>query len=170
MFSTNSKSPKEWKEETNLEKIDTLIGDNVSIDGNISSTGTVRLDCSVVGNVSGDGLIVGESGSITGDIECSEILIDKSSVIGNIKCKNITISGKVEGDVKCKGTLKLTNTASLTGDVEVGKLVIDNGAFFKGLCAMIDKSKDMNLNIDDMNSKAEILDVNNNEEKELPIK
>lgn len=168
MFSTSSKSPKEWEEETSLEKIDTLIGDNVSIEGNISSTGTVRLDCSVDGNVSGDGLIVGESGSITGDIECSEILIDKSSVIGNIQCKNITISGKVEGDVKCKGTLKLENTASLTGDVEVGKLVIDNGAFFKGLCEMIDKSKDIDLNNDHMNSKSKNSN-NNNKEKELSI-
>jgi len=165
MFITNSKSPKEWEEETSLEKIDTLIGDNVSIEGNISSTGTVRLDCSVVGNVSGDGLIVGESGSVTGDIECSEILIDKSSVIGNIKCKNITISGNVEGDVKCKGTLKLNDTASLIGDVEVGKLVIDNGAFFKGLCEMIDKSKDINLNNGKVYSKVENSDEINDKKR-----
>jgi cytoskeletal protein CcmA (bactofilin family) len=124
------------KESADLEKIDTLISSNVQIDGNIKSTGTVRLDCKVTGDVEGNGIIIGETGSVTGNIDCSRIVISGSSVTGDISCNEITISGSVKGNVLCTDKLHLKNTGVLIGDVEVGKIVIDEGALFRGICKM----------------------------------
>lgn len=124
------------KEVTNLETIDTLISSNVEIDGNIISSGTVRLDCKITGDVTGNGIIIGETGSVKGNIDCTKIIISGSSVKGNINCTDITISGNVEGNIFCNNKLHLKDSASLIGDVCVGTIVIDEGAVFKGICEM----------------------------------
>lgn len=107
-------------EKISLEKIDTLISKNVKIDGEITSVGTVRLDCKVTGNVKSEGLIIGETGEIKGDISCDEIIV----------------SGKVEGKISCKNKMHIKETGSQIGDVEVGLLIIDEGANFEGNCLM----------------------------------
>ncbi len=115
MFGTTIKN-----EKINIDKIDTLISKNVSIEGQVSSTGTVRFDCKVIGDINAEGIIVGETGKIKGDIKCNEIII----------------SGAVEGKIICKNTLHIKETGSQIGDVEVNKIIIDEEAKFIGNCQM----------------------------------
>lgn len=135
MFGTTLKN-----EKINIDKIDTLISKNVSIEGQVSSTGTVRFDCKVVGNINAEGVIIGETGKIKGDIKCNEIII----------------SGIVEGKVICKNTLHIKETGSQIGDVEVSSIIIDEGAKFMGNCQM--KNNESHKTIISTNSQKEKLD------------
>jgi len=65
-------------------------------------------------------LVVGPSGSITGDIQC----------------KNADISGKIEGKISVSELLTLKASSKFTGDIITGKLAIEPGAIFTGTCSM----------------------------------
>jgi cytoskeletal protein CcmA (bactofilin family) len=111
------------KEDTTpkYDKVDTLIGKSTSFNGNLEAEGTVRIEGTFEGemNIKGD-IVLGETGK----------------VIGNMIGTNAHIAGRVEGNVKVKGQLHLTPTAYIGGDIEVGNLVVDEGAVFTGKCMM----------------------------------
>ncbi len=104
------------------QKVDTLLGVNANLEGNIHSLGTVRVD----GKVKGDLIIEGD------------VYIGESSVVtGNIHADNIYISGTVEGNIRTAGMLKLLSTAKLYGDIEIASFVSDEGGIFQGKCCMV---------------------------------
>ncbi len=113
------KSKKSNNNET-LKNIDTLISSSVEIDGDVKSEKTLRLDCYIKGDITGSGIVIGETGKI----------------FGNIICEDIIISGKVEGNINCSGKFQITNTGEQVGDIEVGSLVIDDGGVLRGICKM----------------------------------
>lgn len=105
----------------NTDKIDTLIGKNTSIDGNLKAEGTIRIDGKVYGDVTISGnLILGEQGSIK----------------GNVKADSIHLSGIIEGNATSINQLYISSTGKLTGDMNVTNVIIDEGAFFQGSCSM----------------------------------
>lgn len=114
------------KETTNLDKVDTLISNKVVIEGNIIATGTIRLDCQTTGDIEGQGFIIGEFGSVKGDV----------------KCDSIIVAGRVEGNIYAEDKVHVKGTGTVVGDVEVGRMIIDEGAVFKGLCKMLLKDLD----------------------------
>ena len=113
------KSKKIIGDET-LKNIDTLISNSIEINGNINADKTLRLDCYLKGDIAGSGIIIGETGKI----------------FGNIICEDIIISGKVEGNINCKGKLQITSTGEQVGDIEVDSLVIEDGGKLRGICKM----------------------------------
>lgn len=109
------------KKSDNNQKIDTIIGPSSNIEGKINASGTVRIDGKYTGDIFTDGdVIIGEDGVID----------------GNITAVNVSISGKVEGNVFCQNLLEILSTGHLNGDVEVKKLFISDGAVFRGKCNM----------------------------------
>jgi cytoskeletal protein CcmA (bactofilin family) len=91
------------------------------IKGDIISKTDFRLDGELIGNFKSTGkLVVGPAGSITGDINC----------------KNADIEGKFEGTVQVTEILNVKATASITGEVTVGKLSVEPGANFSASCTM----------------------------------
>ncbi|MGF7186542.1 cytoskeletal protein CcmA (bactofilin family) [Desulfitispora alkaliphila] len=109
------------QEEANFEKVDTLIGKETAFQGNLNASGTVRID-----------------GKLEGDINCNgDLVIGETGVVkANIKARNILLSGEVEGNLSTQGKIELTTAGKLVGDIVVGKLIIDEGAVFKGRCDM----------------------------------
>lgn len=101
------------------EKVDTLIGQNTTLEGTIRAEGTVRVN----GNITGE-LIV------TGNV----IIGDCSTVHGNIKAENAYIAGTVHGNITTAEQLHMTSTAKVHGDVVVKNIIIDEGAVFNGHC------------------------------------
>ena len=98
-----------------------VIGEGTSIQGNIQSTGDIRIDGSLEGNLNTKGkLVIGTSGNIKGDIEC----------------KNAEVSGVIEGKLNVKELLSLKATAKLFGDIITKKLAIEPNAIFTGTCKM----------------------------------
>jgi cytoskeletal protein CcmA (bactofilin family) len=103
------------------DQVDTLIGKNTVFRGNMDAEGTIRIE----GNLEGEL-------NIKGDI----VLADKGKVTGNIIGTNAHIAGRIEGNIKVASQLHLTPTSYIDGDIEVGNLVVDEGAVFTGKCTM----------------------------------
>ncbi|MDD2401699.1 MAG: polymer-forming cytoskeletal protein [Clostridia bacterium] len=109
-------------EEINIEKIDTLIGKGSVFSGNIEVSGTIRIDGGYKGDIKAKGdLVVGESGKIE----------------ATISARNIYIGGYIKGNIKAEEKVELASSGRLYGDIVVGKLIIEEGAVYKGNCEMV---------------------------------
>jgi len=107
-------------------KIDTLIGKDTSMTGTLDAKGTIRIDGSFEGKVSSQ----------------SDVIIGgNASVKANVKGKNVTLAGKLEGDVDVENKLEILNKGALHGDIKTGLLTVEEGGYFTGLCNMTDNGK-----------------------------
>ena len=98
-----------------------VLGEGTTIEGSIVSTGDLRIDGKVNGNVFTQGkCVLGVSGNITGDI----------------KAKSCDISGIVTGNVKVTDTLFLKGTGIINGDINISKIVVEIGGQINGACSM----------------------------------
>ena len=77
------------------------------------------------------GTIEGEL-EATGDVEIDDTAEVKASVAG----QDVSIRGHVKGPVTAKKRLVVGKSGTLTGDVRVARLVIQDGASFSGNVAM----------------------------------
>jgi cytoskeletal protein CcmA (bactofilin family) len=104
------------------EEMVALLEPGVEIEGQIKvASGMVRLNCQVKGMVCSEGtIIVASQGDIEADLEATQI----------------SIAGKVKGNVHASKQLELKEHSILLGDVETPSLVIDPGAYFTGHCDM----------------------------------
>lgn len=96
------------------------------IKGDIISKADFRLDGELIGNFQSTGkLVIGPTGSVTGDISCN----------------NADIEGKFNGNIKVTELLNIKSKASIQGDVIVGKLSVEPGADFSASCSMKENVK-----------------------------
>lgn len=103
------------------EDIETVIGQNTVIEGNIEGGSNIRIDGRVNGGVTISGsVVIGEMGSVHGDINAESLLI----------------SGSVSGNVKLTGNLSISENGQLVGDVQVASLNIADGGIFRGRSEM----------------------------------
>jgi cytoskeletal protein CcmA (bactofilin family) len=91
------------------------ISSDLTIVGNVSSTGDVQIDGTIEGDIRAHMLTIGEAATISG-----EILADDVVVHGHIK-------GRIRG-VK----IRLTSTARVEGDIIHKTIAIESGAEFEG--------------------------------------
>ena len=98
-----------------------IIGEGSVLKGNLSSSGNVRLEGKVIGDLSSS-----SKGA------CGET----SVVDGNVVAENAEIAGKVTGKVTVDELLILKSTASIHGDISTSNLIIESGANFNGACTM----------------------------------
>lgn len=104
----------------NTEDI-TIISNGVKIEGKVNSTGNLRVDGSLQGDLTANGNVtVGEQGEIN----------------GGIVARIVTIGGKVVGKVDAKEKLVLEAKCVLKGDINTKVLVIVAGAKFDGKSSM----------------------------------
>lgn len=98
-----------------------LIGTGTIVDGKIRTQGSLRIDGKVTGEVhAAENLAIG----LTGDIE------------GAVNGKNVTVGGKVKGNITSVDKLVMEAKSVVRGDVKAAKLVIDEGAIFDGRVTM----------------------------------
>jgi cytoskeletal protein CcmA (bactofilin family) len=111
----------EFMASNDSDKIDTVIGSTVVIDGAISTRRAIRIDGTVHGGVTTRAnLFTGPDSVINGD------------VIG----KNMTLCGVINGNVKASGRVIITSKAKISGDLSMQHLVVDEGALFNGNVSM----------------------------------
>ncbi len=97
------------------------ITNGTEITGDVNSSGDIRLDGMLKGNLKTKGkVVIGSTGRVTGTIEC----------------KNSDIFGYVEGKIYVGELLSLKNTANVKGDIITNKLAIEPGCKFSGTCSM----------------------------------
>jgi cytoskeletal protein CcmA (bactofilin family) len=120
---------KKEKQATVLER--NIIGKNTAIVGDITSEGDFRIDGKVDGTIVTNGrVVIGKSGSANGKIDCN----------------NAEIEGKFSGELLVHNVLTLKATASISGDVVIGKLAVEPGAEFNASCVMKGSVKELNKN------------------------
>ena len=113
---TNSALPK-----VAVDNFEAYIGKSTQITGNITAQGSIRIDGTFSGIVfSESDVVVGETGNITGNI--------KANIFG----ANVTVAGKIEGNIVAKGTLEVLASSVITGDVRCEKLTVETGAVLRG--------------------------------------
>lgn len=105
----------------NTSIINTIIGDNSRIEGVLYASESTRIDGLLQGKIlSESSVIVGEHGTVKGDINAVEILV----------------AGTVYGNLTATQRIEITETGCILGDLITKTLVIDEGASFKGNCTM----------------------------------
>jgi len=104
--------------------------------------------------------VIGRSISIRGDVTGDEDLLIQGQVEGsvdldlhavtvgaegrvkaNITGRVITVEGEVEGDLNAQEQITLRSTARVNGDITAPRVVLDDGASFRGLVDMGDPRK-----------------------------
>jgi len=118
----NNKNP-----ETTSASIN-LIGTGTAIEGDLKSSGDVRVDGNVYGSIQTKAkAVIGSTGVVEGDINS----------------QNADISGTIKGKITVTDLLFLKSTARVSGDIITGKLVVEVGASFTGSCNMGPVIKEM---------------------------
>ena len=108
------------KESRSAEDV-SILSQGVKIEGKFTSSGDVRLDGVIVGNVNVNGnLTLGETAKIQGDVSA----------------KNVIISGSIEGSVKAAEKIVLEPKSRLKGDLVAKILLVEEGAKFDGKSMM----------------------------------
>ncbi len=105
-----------------------LLGAGTTIEGDIKSTGDIRIDGTLIGSINTKGkVVIGQTGNVDGEIVC----------------QNADVSGTIKGKITVHELLSLKSTSKLSGDIITNKLAIEPGANFSGSCSMGGVIKDI---------------------------
>lgn len=103
------------------DSIDTLIGADVELRGNIAFSGGLRIDGKVKGNITAQGA---ENSTL--------ILGDGAVVHGNVIVPHVISNGQIKGNVRSAECIELQPHAEIAGDVHYKIIGIARGAVIKG--------------------------------------
>lgn len=95
--------------------VPSIIGEDLTIRGNVSSKGEIQLD-----------------GEIEGDIRCGSLLLgDKSKVAGSVVAEDVVVRGHLVGSITGL-RITLQGQSHVEGDIFHQSLAIEQGAYFEG--------------------------------------
>jgi cytoskeletal protein CcmA (bactofilin family) len=104
-------------------------------------TGVVRSGSAALGkNVTVKGQIVAREdltidGEVEGTVECHDHRLTigpNARVQSNLKAREIVIHGSIQGNVEAADKIDIKKEAKLVGDIKTSRIVIEDGAYFKG--------------------------------------
>jgi len=102
--------------ESQMPKIETIVGSNCRFSGTLQSDGGVRIDGILEGNV-----------HTTGNI----IVSDTATVVAEVVAYNVTVSGMMKGNITAN-KVEITETGKLWGDLNVNSILLHEGAYLEG--------------------------------------
>jgi len=103
-----------------VSKIETVIGPNAHVRGDIQSDGGVRIEGILEGNI-----------DITGNL----VIGEGAKLIAEINANNISISGAVKGNVS-GNRVEILETGRVWGDLTINSLLLNEGAYLRGQTTM----------------------------------
>lgn len=109
------------KQPSKSAKIDTLIGQNTEIHGDVIFTGGLHVDGTIRGNVRAEN----GSGSVLS-------LSERGVIEGEVKVPNVVLNGSVIGDVHASEHIELAPHARVTGNVYYKVIEMARGAEVNG--------------------------------------
>lgn len=101
-------------------KLETVIGADSKITGELEIQGTVRVDGSVEGDIRADWVIIGETGRIR----------------GNVQARMMVVGGRIDGNIDASEIVELKDKAQIFGEICTAKLTVTEGALFDGQSSM----------------------------------
>ena len=121
------------KEQKPSSRIETLIGAESSINGDIHFSGGLRVDGVIHGNV-----------RETAEKACTLVLSERGRIEGAIEASHVVINGTVAGPVKASHYIELQSKSRVSGDVYYRTLEIHTGAIIEGKLVYINDSDVVN--------------------------
>lgn len=108
-----------------------IIAAGTVINGDINSSGNIRLE-----------------GKVKGRIECGAMftLADGGVVEGDVVAGDAVIGGQVTGSISVKNKVTLESSSKFSGELQCARLSIDEGAVFEGKSSMAKKDMQVSSN------------------------
>jgi cytoskeletal protein CcmA (bactofilin family) len=97
------------------QMVPSVIGEDLTVEGNIISKGEVQLEGEVKGNVHCTSLVIGDKALVEGGVVADDVII-RGRIIGSVRGHRVT----------------LQSSSHVEGDVFHQSLAIEQGAFFEG--------------------------------------
>ena len=95
----------------------TFLGPNVVIDGTVGGSEPVMVEGTVKGKI-----------ALSADLRIGT----KARVEATVHARNVTIEGKLTGDVSADDRVELIATATVDGNIKAPRIVVAEGARFRG--------------------------------------
>lgn len=109
------------EENINMEGVETIIGQSVTVEGDFEAAGNVIVEGKVVGNIKTNKFLrVGNSARIT----------------ANVAAESAIVAGEIEGNITIKEGLELLATAKIFGDIKTKSIIVAAGAIMNGKCVV----------------------------------
>jgi cytoskeletal protein CcmA (bactofilin family) len=98
-------------------EVESLIGEHTSFEGTLKTEGSVRL-----------------LGAIQGEIESKATIIveERARVTARLTAQQVTVAGQLDGQIFCEGRVEIRPTGRVTGEINAGALIVQEGAYFDG--------------------------------------
>jgi len=111
------------------EKIETIVGPSVQVEGDFASEGDIII-----------------RGVVTGSVHTSkQVIVDMGGrVLAEMHVGSAKISGKVKGNIKANELVELTSSAEVEGNIETQVLVVNQGAKWCGQINMLGAVNEQN--------------------------
>jgi cytoskeletal protein CcmA (bactofilin family) len=101
--------------------VHSILGSETSFRGTIDTQESIRIEGSFEGQINSQG----------------EVYVGEGSVVkANIYARRVIVSGEVNGSVEAINGLEITSTGRVYGDITGDRLIIDEGAVYKGNVSM----------------------------------
>jgi cytoskeletal protein CcmA (bactofilin family) len=95
----------------------TYFGPNVTVDGTVTGSEPILIEGTVRGKI-----------NLAADLRIGT----KARVEATVHAKNVTVEGRLTGDVSADDRVELVMTASVDGNIKAPKIIVAEGARFRG--------------------------------------
>ena len=102
-------------------KVETIIGENTQVEGDVKFKGGLHIDGKIKGNVLADD-----------DTDSILILSQEGLIEGEVRVPNVLVNGKVTGNVYASDRVELASQARIDGNVYYNLLEMEMGAAING--------------------------------------
>ncbi len=102
------------------QSIETTIGSNTHVKGDVEGDGGLRVEGVVEGNI-----------NVTGNL----VITESAKVLAEVKANNISIAGALRGDIHAN-RVEILETGRVWGDLNIKSLLINEGAYLSGQTIM----------------------------------
>jgi cytoskeletal protein CcmA (bactofilin family) len=95
----------------------TFIGANITIEGTVSGSERMVVEGTVRGKI-----------NLSADL----LVATKARVEATVHARNVTVEGKLTGDVSADDRVELVASATVDGNIKAPKIIVAEGAKFRG--------------------------------------
>jgi cytoskeletal protein CcmA (bactofilin family) len=95
----------------------TFIGANITIEGTVSGSERMVVEGTVRGKI---------------DLSADLLVGTKARIEATVHARNVTVEGKLTGDVSADDRVELVASATVDGNIKAPKIIVAEGAKFRG--------------------------------------
>ena len=109
------------REERKTSDVVSIVGPGMTVEGDCSTDGTLRIEGRVKGTVrAAKAVVVGEDGEVVGDVHTQDAVV----------------VGRVEGSITAESRVELQASARVEGDIRSRKVKLEEGGIVQGRLEM----------------------------------